>query len=528
MVQPGSSHDDGYSIFLLVPARVGYHHGAPLSCRIRSHEKTLIVSIAASITITLVVVVSILGFVASRWGSANLLSFDEWALGGRRFGTVVSWFLLGGDLYTAYTFLAVPALVYGAGAFGFFAVPYATIAYPLVFLFLTRFWTLARERGYLTIADFARDIFGNRVLELCVALTGVFAALPYIALQLLGIRSVFERLGPPFSHAGSTTSLIVAFALLAAYTYSSGLRAPALIAFVKDTLIYVTVIAAIIVIPHALGGWSAIFAHAAPIYAARKTPGHILLPPGLSFGYATFALGSALSLFLYPHSVTSLLAARSADVVKRNAVLLPLYSLLLGFLALLGVCAVAAGIIAKPNDVVPILFERYFPPWFAGVADAAIVVGALVPAAIMAIGAANLFASNILREFSTTRPEGELRLAKILTIAFCAAALIPALVIHAQYTINFQLVGGAIMVQIVPMFAAGIFKLHIDPRALVTGWAVGLACTVAMVATNGFTALFVVKVGSFALPGAVSIYAVAMNIAVVGLVTIFSRKAVTQ
>ncbi len=481
-------------------------------------------SIAAVITISLVVFVTILGFVASRWGAANLASFDEWALGGRRFGTVVSWFLLGGDLYTAYTFLAVPALVYGTGAFGFFAVPYATIAYPLVFMFLTRFWTLARDRGYLTIADFARDIFGNRTLELCVALTGVCAALPYIALQLLGMRSVFERLGPPFTQVGSTATLIVAFALLAAYTYSSGLRAPALIAFVKDTLIYLTVIAAIIVIPAALGGWGAVFAHAAPIYAARPVPGHILLPPGLSFGYASFALGSALSLFLYPHSITSLLAARNVDVVKRNAVLLPLYSLLLGFLALLGVCAVAADIHAKPNDVVPILFSRYFPAWFAGVADAAIVVGALVPAAIMAIGAANLFASNILRQFSTTRPEGELRSAKMLTVVFCAAALITALLIHAQYTINFQLVGGAIMVAIVPMFVAGLFKLGIDPRALVLGWAVGLACTLAMVMSNGFTALFTLHIAGLILPGAVSLYALMANIVVVGVTHLFTRK----
>ncbi len=182
--------------------------------------------------------VTILGFVAARWGDANLAELEQWALGGRNFGTVVSWFLLGGDLYTAYTFIAVPALVYGVGALGFFAVPYATIAYPVALVVLSRFWAIARRRGYVTAADFVRDRFGDRTLELAVALTGVVAAMPYIALQLIGMRAVFRQ----FSVLGAGNALpalSVAFVLLAAYTYTSGLRAPALIAFVKDTLIYV-------------------------------------------------------------------------------------------------------------------------------------------------------------------------------------------------------------------------------------------------------------------------------------------------
>jgi SSS family solute:Na+ symporter len=215
--------------------------------------------------------VTILGFFAARWGGANLATLDQWALGGRSFGTVVSWFLLGGDLYTAYTFIAVPALVYSVGALGFFAVPYATIAYPIALVILTRFWGIARRRGYVTTADFVRDRFGDRTLEVAIALTGVVAAMPYIALQLVGMRAVFAQ----FSLLGAGNALpalSVAFVLLAAYTYSSGLRAPALIAFVKDTLIYATVIAAIIVIPARLGGWAHIFADSASALAKRPNP----------------------------------------------------------------------------------------------------------------------------------------------------------------------------------------------------------------------------------------------------------------
>src|SRR5579862_3520824 len=239
------------------------------------------------ILVVLVLAVTVMGFLASRWGSAKLESLDEWALGGRSFGTVVSWFLLGGDLYTAYTFIAVPALVYGVGALGFFAVPYATIAYPIALVVLVRFWGIARKRGYVTTADFVRDRFGDRTLEVAVAFTGVIAAMPYIALQLVGMRAVFAQLGGIFEARGGLPALTIAFVLLAAYTYTSGLRAPALIAFVKDTLIYVTVVAAVVVIPAKLGGWAHVFGASAAALAVRPKPSSIFLAPPQYFTYAT-------------------------------------------------------------------------------------------------------------------------------------------------------------------------------------------------------------------------------------------------
>src|SRR5581483_12016019 len=172
------------------------------------------------IFVVLVLAVTIMGFLAAGWGKANLAQFDEWALGGRRFGTLVSWFLLGGDLYTAYTFIAVPALAFGAGALAFFAVPYTTIAYPLAFLVMARFWTVAKRRGYVTTADFVHDRYDSRPLELAVAITGVLATMPYIALQLIGVQVVLERSGIAPTHGSAVTMLVVAFALLAAYTFT--------------------------------------------------------------------------------------------------------------------------------------------------------------------------------------------------------------------------------------------------------------------------------------------------------------------
>jgi solute:Na+ symporter, SSS family len=350
-----------------------------------------------AIVIGMFAVVTVLGFVATRWHrGATLTSVEEWGLGGRRFGAVVSWFLMGGDLYTAYTFVAVPALLFGTGAAGFFAVPYTIVVFPLVMFVAARMWSVCNEHGYATAADLVRGRHGSQVLALLVAITGIVATMPYIALQLTGIRAVFEVMG-----IGGDWPLWVAFAVLAAFTFTSGLRAPALVAIVKDILIYVMVLIAVIYIPYRLGGYGVIFHNAQPALAAK---GYSTLLSGSQYlGYTTLALGSALALFLYPHAVTGVLASRSRDVVKKNMSLLPAYSLLLGFIALLGYMALAAhvkpvgGTTKTPDTttVVPVLFNDLFPRWLAGLAFGAIVIGALVPAAIMAIAAASTFARDI-------------------------------------------------------------------------------------------------------------------------------------
>ncbi len=180
------------------------------------------------------------GWVASRIRRRDLSQLTEWGLGGRRFGTLITWFLLGGDLYTAYTFIAVPALMFGAGATGFFAVPYGMLAYPLLFIGFARLWSVAHRHGYVTAADFVRGRFGSKGLALAVALTGIVATIPYIALQLLGLQVVIAALGIqnlPLLSAIPSLPLLIAFLFLAFYTYSSGLRGTALIAIAKDLMI---------------------------------------------------------------------------------------------------------------------------------------------------------------------------------------------------------------------------------------------------------------------------------------------------
>jgi SSS family solute:Na+ symporter len=442
-----------------------------------------------AIVIVVFVIVTAMGFAAARWRRGqSLLHLDEWGLGGRRFGTFTTWFLLGGDLYTAYTFIAVPAAVFAGGAMGFWALPYAAIAYPIVFLVGPRLWSVSHVHGYVTTADFVRGRFGSRSLGLAVAVTGIMAMMPYIALQLVGIQAVLTVIGVQGSGLAKDLPLFIAFAVLAAYTYTSGLRAPALIAFVKDALIYIVIIVAVVYIPTKLGGWGHIFdsaqtSLAKPNPATGKPSGSLITNDMTHWAYGTLALGSALALFIYPHTVTGALASGRRNVIKRNAALLPAYSLLLGLLALLGYMALASPDVASevkaaknPQLAVPTLFDHMFPSWFAGVAFAAIAVGALVPAAIMSIAASNLFTRNVYKEFFRpgATPAEETRVARIVSLLVKVGALIFVLAFDKTLSINLQLLGGIWIVQTFPSLALGLYTRWFHRWALLAGWAVAM------------------------------------------------------
>src|ERR1051325_1293601 len=447
---------------------------------------------ALAVLIGLFLVVTVLGFWASNWRRGeHLESLDEWGLGGRKFGTWVTWFLLGGDLYTAYTFVAVPAAMFALGSVaGFFAVPYTIVLYPIIFIYMARLWSVSYRHGYVTSADFVRGRYGSRELSLAVSVTGILATMPYIALQLVGIQAVLEvvGVGGAGSFIAKALPLIIAFALLAAYTHSAGRRAPAMIAFVKDTLIYIVILAAIVYLPAQVGGWAHVFeaarAKMATINPATGAPVGVFIPAAQQYwAYATLALGSAMALFMYPHSITATLSSRSRNTIRHNATILPAYSFVLGLLALLGWVAIAAGtkpigLDGKPNAqlVIPQLFEDSFPGWFAGVAFAAVAIGALVPAAIMSIAASNTFTRNIYREWLNPHATHaqEANVSKIVSLGVKAFALVFVLTLDKQNAINFQLLGGIWILQTFPAIVFGLYTRWFHGWGLVAGWATGM------------------------------------------------------
>jgi SSS family solute:Na+ symporter len=468
-------------------------------------------------------VVIFAGIWSAKWrmprSEEGLHTLDEWGLGGRSFGTIIAWFLIGGDLYTAYTVIAVPAALYGGGALGVFAVPYCVLIYPYMLLVMPRLWHVCQRKGYVTFADFVKGRFDLRWLTLAVALTGILSLMPYIALQLVGMRAVLEGLG-----MHGEIPLIIAFGILAFFTYSTGLRAPAIIAIVKDVMLYITVLAAIIVIPIKLGGYSHIFALADAALKTHTPAASIVLAPKQYSAYATLAIGSMLALMLYPHTATAVLSSKSADTVRRNAALLPSYSVLLVFIALLGYMALAAGVqvpmspahVPDNNAAVPALFMKMYPQWFSGFCMAAIAIGALVPAAIMSIAASNLFTRNLYGEFARTRPtpRQETAMAKTVSLVVKLGALAFVLYLPTAYAIDMQLLGGIWIAQLFPAVIIGAFTRRLHPWALLAGWAAGMASGTAMAISVGMKPVYPVHVFGHLWPMYAAVPAVLLNLAV--------------
>src|SRR4051812_21169438 len=467
---------------------------------------------ALSVFVFFFLLVTVMGFVAARWRRPETLAhLDEWGLGGRKFGTWITWFLIGGDFYTAYTVIAVPALVYAVGAYGFFALPYTIIVYPFVFAVMPVLWQAAKDKGYVTAGDVVYGTYGSRTLELAVAVTGVIATMPYIALQLIGMEVAIKALG-----LHGEIPLILAFLVLAFYTYSSGLRAPALIAFVKDIMIYVVVLVAIAIVPSKLGGYGAVFDAADAAFKAKGSGG-ILLSPAQILPYASLALGSALAAFMYPHTLTGIFASSGGNTIRKNAVMLPAYTLLLGLLAMLGYMGHAAGLkVASNNDIVPALFKTLFPSWFAGFAFAAIAIGALVPAAVMSIGAANLFSRNVWKAYvnPNVTSAGEAQVAKITSMLVKIGALVAILVLPTQFALDLQLLGGLWILQTLPALVFGLYVSWFRAPALLAGWAVGFIAGSAIAWSDGLKPLHTLTFGDAKLTLYTGLLALAVNIVV--------------
>lgn len=494
---------------------------------------------ALAVFLIIFFLVSSLGFLAARWKQADLHHLDEWGLGGRRFGPLLVWFLLGGDLYTAYTFVALPALMYVNGGAGFFAVPYSIIVFPIVFAVFPKVWTICSQRGYVTAADLVQGLFKNRALALAIALTGIVATMPYLSLQLVGLEAIFAGLGLHanvriFGHE-MELPLLVAFLVMAGFTYNSGIRAPAIIAVVKDILIYVTLIAAIVIIPAKLGGYGAVFdaVPADKLIIPPSPPGSL----GPQFAYATLALGGALGLFLYPHALTGLLAASGRDAIRRNAVFMPVYAFALALLLLLGFMALAAGVRDMPEFAegfarfgniyaVPALFNHMFPPWFVGVAFAAIAIGALVPGAIMSIAAANLFTRNIYRAFLNPNCSDahETQVAKIFSLLVKAGALGFVTFFPETSVVQLQLIGGIWMCQAVPAVLLGLYLRPLSGGALLLGWLAGIGAGTAMAAASGFRqSVYTFTIMGLEVPCYAAVSALVLNIAVTLLANLILR-----
>ncbi len=427
-----------------------------------------------------------LGFYGKYWRRGDMNHVHEWSLAGRKLGTTLVFFLIGADLYTAYSFVAIPSGVFAKGALYFFAIPYVMLTFAVALVAMPKLWTLAREKGYITASDFVKDRFNSKTLAIMIAVTGIVAELPYIALQIVGMQSVLTVMlaGYANSQMVQEISLLIAFVILAAFTYTSGLRGATLTAIFKDILVWITVIVVIVVVPISIGGFGNAFKAANSSY--------VTLPENLVPAYATLILGSALALYLYPHAISGVLSAQSAQKLRKSTALLPLYGIGLAVLALMGILVYAVPDAMKflsgfPESsrgilVVPSLILYSLPSWFSGVALLGIFIGGLVPAAIMAMAQANLLTRNIIKEIKPNLSDkSEIKITKVSSTVFKFIALGFVFSVPATYAISLQLLGGILIVQILPTVFFGLYTKMLKKTPLIIGLLVGISSGILMV-----------------------------------------------
>ncbi len=471
---------------------------------------------------------SLLAFAAGRaHDGPGVPTLESWTLADRRFRAPALWLLLGGTVYTAYTFAAVPGLVYGAGAIGFFALPYTVMVWPLAFWMLPRLWSVCAAHGFVTVADYARGRWGSHQLALVIALTGLLATMPYVALQLLGIRAVLEVGGGYPDGVAGDAVLALVFGVLAIATYRSGMGAPALIAVVKGTLIVAVALGVGAAALDRLGGPDGVFVDEPGSAAAG-------LDPSLHVAYLSLAAGSAMALLVYPHVLTAAASASSARTLRRCVVAMPVWTAVLAVFGLLGLAADSAGVVAPIGNAeaaLPLFVADLLPALWTGLVFGALAVGALVPAAVMSVAAGALFARNVYSEY--LHPEattvGETRVARITSLVVKVGALAFVLGLGSQDAINLQLLGGVWILQTFPAVALGLCTRWLHGQAVLSGWAVGMLVGTFLVADGDFSALVEVRLLGHGAQVYAAVLALAANLAVaVALTPVLDRIGVPR
>ena len=451
------------------------------------------VMISFIVFIALFIVFVALGFYGAYWRKGDLSTMHEWALAGKNLGTVLVWFLVGADLYTAYTFVAVPSGVFAKGAIIFFAVPYVGLTFGVAMIVMPSLWKIAHEKKYITAADFAKDKFKSPTVGILVAITGIIALLPYIALQIVGMQAI---LGTMLIDAGLNTktlyfgftiidwSLIISFIILAAFVFTSGLRGATLTAVMKDAIIFTTVVVVIVAV---------LMKYSASSAFASTPKNYATLPSSLGNAYISLAVISALALYLYPHAVNGALSAESPKKLRMSTALLPIYGIGLALLALFGILVYAVPSAMSflttqfPDAsqrgiyVVPALIQATTPSWFVGFAFLGIFIGGLVPAAIMAMAQANLLTRNIVLEFKPDLTDQQQTvIAKWSSALFKFLALGFVFFVPATYAIQLQLLGGVLIVQTLPPVFIALYTKWLNKYAIIAGWVAGIGSGLVM------------------------------------------------
>jgi solute:Na+ symporter, SSS family len=438
-------------------------------------------AIALGVIFAIVALGSAIGFYA---GAHRKMDLEQWTVAGRGFGVLLMWLLMAGEVYTTFSFLGASGWAYSRGAPTLYILAYITLAYVVSFFILPPIWELGRRHQLQTQSDFFAWRYRSKYLVAAVSLVGIVFMIPYLELQLTGLGIIVEVAS--FDGIGRNPAMAVAVILLAGFVLASGLRAVAWVSVLKDILMLVAAVSVGIGIPYIY------FGGVGPMFTAliHSKPSHFVMPgatSNLGHGwYISTVLLTGLGVYMWPHSFGAAFSAKSAGTLRRNAVIMPLYTLSLAFMLFVGFAAILVIPDLRDGDLSLLaMVRKTFPPWFLGIIGGAGALTAMVPAAILILSSATVFAKNLYRPlFAPHMNDHQVgRIARLMVVVISLISLY--LAIHGSSTlVSLLLLGYAGITQLFPGVVLGLFWKRTTTPAVFTGLIFGVSSMATLFLTH--------------------------------------------
>ena len=436
---------------------------------------------ALSIIFGIVALGAVIGFYA---GARRKMDLEQWTVAGRGFGLILIWLLMAGEVYTTFSFLGASGWAYSRGGPTLYILAYLSLGYVGSFFLLPQIWEVGRRYGLQTESDFFGRRYGSKYLAAFVSVTGVTFIVPYLQLQITGLGIIVEVAS--FDGIGRTPAMVIAVALVAAFVFTSGMRAVAWVSILKDGLMLVAAVSIGIGVPYFyFGGIGPMFAE-----LARTRPAHLVMPGATTAmghsWYISTVLLTSLGFYMWPHSFGAAFTARSADTLRRNAIVMPLYTVVLTFIFFAGFATVliVPGL-ANGDLALLTVVRKTFPAWLLGVIGGAGALTAMVPAAILLLTAATLFAKNLYRPLFAPgmTDDGVARLARLLVVVLSLISLYFA-VYSSTTLVSLLLLGYAGVTQFFPGVVLGLYWRRATMPGVFAGMLAGVAGVVFLILTK--------------------------------------------
>ena len=463
---------------------------------------------AVALTIILVIVAagSLLGFLARFHHKMDL---EQWTVGGRGFGLVLVWLLMAGEIYTTFTFLGASGWAYSRGGPVLYVVGYAPLMYVISFYLLPSIWELGQKHGLQTQADFFELRYGSKYLAAFVALIGVVFLVPYLQIQLTGLGLIVEVAS--FGGIHRTPAMVIGFALVAGFVFVSGVRGVAWVSILKDVLLLAVVVYIGTAVPRIyFGGIGAMFTA-----LAHAKPNHLMMPGSTqNLGHAWYISSvfmTAVGFYMWPQYFAAAFTAKSGNIIRRNAVIMPLYSITMSLVLFVGFTAVLVLPGLSNGDLALLtIVRKTFPPWLLGVVGGAGALTAMLPAAIQLLAGATLYAKNLFRPIIAPNMSDRhvAKAARLMVVVLTLGALFFA-IFSSISLVSLLMLGYAGVAQLFPGVVLGLFSKRVTTAGVFTGVATGIFVAALLMMTgrdpyHGLNAGFIALGGNFVVTGLVS------------------------